>query len=683
MLHKDGILRAVFTGPIILTIFLTIPNVAFAYIGPGAGFAVAGSGLVFLASIGMFFATIIVGPCIWALRWIRGRKAAKKARAKRVVIVGLDGLDPELVDSFIAEGALPNLSALQKEGGYKRLKTTLPALSPVAWSSFQTGVNPGAHNIFDFITRDKRTCLPLLSSTKTESNKIKLLRGSQPFWKILGKHGIFSNIVRVPVSYPPEEFFGTILSGMCTPDLRGSQGTFMFFSSSDKHSVEFTEGTGGEFHTFNKVGNQFYGFIEGPLVEDTRPPSRAKIEFHLSTRDEISMDLVIQKKIVRLYVEKLSEWVPIEFTVKRKKIPGIVRFCLRKAGDDCALYISPVNVNPEKPILPISSPRIFSTWLAKKQGYFGTLGLLEDTWGRNERALDDGLFLKQAYDTHDERVKMFFSALEQTRQGLCVGVFDASDRIQHMFWRYLDPNHPSPKESDEYTHTIRRMYEKMDALVGDIRAKLSPKDWLFVMSDHGFASFRRGVNLNAWLKQEGYLVLKENATGNRDYLQDVDWGKTKAYAIGLAGLFINKKGRERVGIVEEAEYQRLKQEIASKLEKITDPESKGPAIKRVYDTAKEYSGIYAAEAPDLIVGYYKGYRVSWESVTGKLEPTIFTDNVKAWSGDHHIDPELVPGILFSNRPFTEEIADIRDMAPTVLNIFGVSPPRYMEGTVIQ
>ena len=682
------------------TLVFLAPAEALAYIGPGAGFVVAGSGLVFLTSLLMLLVTIVWGPALWAIRWYRGRSARKNARAGKVVIVGLDGLDPALFEAFKKEGLLPNLAKLESDGGYRRLKTTLPALSPVAWSSFQTGVNPGAHNIYDFITRDKRNCLPQLSSTKTEStvrkaflgifkranrSTIRLLRGGQPFWKILGSHGIFSNVIRVPVSYPPEPFFGTVLSGMCTPDLRGSQGTFMFFSTEKDQAVEFSEGTGGVFHKFKVENNIFTGYVEGPEVSKSNGEAgRANIPFRLKPHSHHSMIIEIGDESLVLNLGELSEWVTVAFKLGNGVVAsGIVKFCLRSTAPNCSLYISPVNVNPEKPILPISFPRIFSGWLAKKQGLFGTLGLLEDTWGRNELALDDTLFLRQSYATHMERERMFFSVLEKTRRGLCVCVFDASDRIQHMFWRYHDKQHPSPREDEKFEGTISEMYQRMDDLVGRIRAKLSPEDWLIVMSDHGFSSFRRCFNVNSWLKENGYLHLKDGAKFDSDYLQSVDWAKTKAYAIGLAGIFINKAGRERLGIVPENDYQSLKAEIARKLEAVTDPKTGEAAIKKVYDSQSSYSGIYTAEAPDLIVGYESGYRVSWDSVTGKLESAVFSDNIKAWSGDHHVDPSLVPGVLFSNRKFTADQPGIMDIAPTVLNVFGVPVPRYMEGVIIQ
>jgi predicted AlkP superfamily phosphohydrolase/phosphomutase len=308
---------------------------------------------------------------------------------------------------------------------------------------------------------------------------------------------------------------------------------------------------------------------------------------------------------------------------------------------------------------------------------------MEDTWGRNELALDDARFLEQTYLTHNERERMFFEALSKTREGLCACVFDASDRIQHMFWRYIDERHPSPLEDTAtFANTIRDMYIKMDELVGRVQREIKTNDHLFVLSDHGFASFRRCVNLNTWLLQQGYLALKDGKTVGADYFRDVDWSRTKAFAVGLSGIYINRKGREVNGIVEPHDVEALKNEIARKLEQLRDPQDGASAVRRVHDAASSYKGIYKDEAPDLIVGYHPGYRVSWDSITGTVEAEVFSDNTKAWSGDHHVDPELVPGILFTNKKLTKNTPHITDLAPTILALFGVKAPAYMEGEVI-
>ena len=677
------------------TFALCFPALAYAYIGPGAGFAFLGSTLVFVLTLGMALVTILFWPIQWVIRKLRNKGFPKNARTRRVVIVGLDGLEPSLTERYMSEGLLPNLQALKDAGSFARLGTTLPALSPVAWSSFQTGVNPGAHNIFDFLTRDKRYCLPQLASTETRTaekvrsllglklkkkeSSVVITRKSQPFWKILGAHGVFSNIIRVPISYPPEKFNGNILSAMCTPDLKGTQGSFTYFTDGVSQSSSVT---GGDVRVFARRGDTLCGELSGPPTPEGS--GFLTIPFALTiNRATGNSTLSLDSQSIQLTPNALSPWIELVFTHGRTKVHGIVRFCLRRDGDSFSLYVSPVNVHPERPALPISEPTIFSGWLAKKHGLYGTLGLMEDTWGRNELALDDARFLEQTYLTHNERERMFFEALSKTREGLCACVFDASDRIQHMFWRYIDERHPSPLEDTAtFANTIRDMYIKMDELVGRVQRELNTNDHLFVLSDHGFASFRRCVNLNTWLLQQGYLALKDGKTVGADYFRDVDWSRTKAFAVGLSGIYINRKGREVNGIVEPRDVEALKNEIARKLEQLRDPHDGASAVRRVHDAASSYKGIYKDEAPDLIVGYHPGYRVSWDSITGTVEAEVFSDNTKAWSGDHHVDPELVPGILFTNKKLTKNTPHITDLAPTILALFGVKAPAYMEGEVI-
>lgn len=679
---------------VITTIYL--PELAHAYVGPGAGFAFLGSGFVFILTILLGFATIAFWPLQWAWRLLRGKGIPKNARTRRVVIMGLDGLEPKLTERYMSEGAMPNLQRLAEQGTFSRLGTTLPALSPVAWSTFQTGVNPGAHNIFDFLTRDKRYCLPLLSSTEIDpprtfgfgrwriklgGSRMRIMRKSKPFWHILGEHGIFSTVLRVPISFPAEPFDGNILSAMCTPDLRGTQGSFTFFTTKD-HAKALD---GGEFQRVRiECGVISAELIGPPHPKDAKRPA-LRVPFTVQPSVERGeAELSISGVTYTLKLNQFSDWIEVKFRFGwRGVVSGICRFCLRELSPDFSLYVSPINVNPEKPALPISHPITFATWLAKRHGLFGTLGLMEDTWGRNELALDDRRFLDQTYLTHSERERMFFEALDKTREGLCACVFDASDRIQHMFWRYIDPQHKSPCEDiSEFADVIPDMYRRMDDLVGRAMQKIGPKDALIVLSDHGFASFRRGINLNSWLYQNGYLALKDGAQFGTDYFKDVDWSRTRAFAVGLSGFYLNRRGREHQGILSEEEFVALKIELAQKLEALRDPLDGEVVIRKVYDTTRAYRGVYTEDAPDMIVGYAPGYRVSWESVTGGLEQEVFSDNIKAWSGDHHVDPKAVPGVLFSNLKLRGENPHIIDMAPTVLDLFAVAAPKYMEGRVV-
>jgi predicted AlkP superfamily phosphohydrolase/phosphomutase len=308
------------------------------------------------------------------------------------------------------------------------------------------------------------------------------------------------------------------------------------------------------------------------------------------------------------------------------------------------------------------------------------LGLAEDTWALNEQALDDNTFLKQAWLTHAERERMFFDALEKTREGVCVCVFDASDRIQHMFWRYLEEDHPGPKhDNGKYKNVIPELYDKMDDLIGRAMKKLNHGDVLFVLSDHGFKSFRRCVNVNTWLWKNGYLNLKDDRISGKDYFGDVDWARTKAFAIGMGAIFLNMRERESRGIVDPSQATSLKQEISQKLIQLTDPLDGKEPIKKMYDAVETYRGPYSQEAPDLTIGWEDGYRASWECVTGKLKENVFEDNTRAWSGDHCVDADIVPGVFFANRKITTTAPGMVDIAPTILNLFDIKIPKYMEG----
>jgi len=214
--------------------------------------------------------------------------------------------------------------------------------------------------------------------------------------------------------------------------------------------------------------------------------------------------------------------------------------------------------------------------------------------------------------------------------------------------------------------------------VGRVLERLNDGDVLFVMSDHGFKSFRRCVNVNTWLTQNGYMKLQNGISGG-DYFADVDWSKTRAFSVGMGGIFINLLGRESQGIVHQKEAAELKREMSAKLLELSDPLKGAKAVRKVYDAEIFYSGPYKNEAPDLFIGWEDGYRASWESVTGKLKPDIFEDNTKAWSGDHCVAADIVPGVLFSNRKIANSVPRMVDIAPTILDLFDVEIPKYMEG----
>jgi len=687
--------------PFITISFLSFAGNADAYIGPGAGFA-------FLSSFFILFITFVTAifyfiswPLRFAFNVLRIRKKKYKSEIKQVIVVGLDGMDPKLANKFMEEGKLPTFQKLKDEGTFLPLASSNPPISPVAWSSFMTGVDPSYHNIFDFFTRNPRTYLPVLSSAEIGKAskvipigkyeipigkpKLKLLRKSKPFWTVLGENGIFSSVIRVPITFPPEKFNGVLLSGMCVPDLKGSQGIFSFYST---NGADAKRKTGGVHCPVTLKGNKIDTHIFGPENTLLKKGGELKVPLTiLIDKEKNKAEIKVCNNRFELKPGTYSPWIKITFSPGlRMKINGICRFYIKRLSPEFELYISPINIDPEKPALPISHPFIYSMYLAKlTESCYGTLGLSEDTWALNEGIIDEDSFLKQTVLLAEEREKMFFKVLDRSPKGFSVCVFDTLDRIQHMFFRYLDKSHPANKgkESEKYKNIIEDFYIEADRLVQRVIEKTDDKSIVMVMSDHGFTHFKRGVNLNTWFFQNGYLALKDGKSISGDWFKDVDWEKTRAFSLALSGIFINRKGRESHGVVNDGdELQNLKQELISKLSGLLDKDAGETAIRKIVDTERMYSGPYTFDAPDLLVGYNTGYRNSWACATGRVTESVFEDNTKQWSGDHAVDPGIVPGVLFANRKFNSESPDIKDIAPTILKLFGIPVPSYMKGKTL-
>ena len=671
-----------------------------AYIGPGAGFAFLSSFLVLFLTFFLAVFSFLSWPFRLLMRLLRGQKAYKKSHINQLIVVGLDGMEPTLVEKYMGEGKLPNLIKLKKEGSYARLKTTTPAISPVAWSSFMTGSHPGKHNIFDFLSRDPKTYLPDLSSARIGNPKrflplgkykvplskpeIKGMRKSVPFWKILGDSGILCSILRIPITFPPEKFRGHLLSGMCAPDLKGSQGTFSFYTS-DIERIEKHEG--GMMIPVAFDGETVKTYISGPENSLLKKEEEMRLPMIIHcNKDKEEVRIEVSGQTLNLKVKTFSGWVKIAFRPGLgMKVRAICRFYVSEIYPHFKMYLTPLNIDPEKPALPISHPFIYSIYLSKLLGDFTTLGEADDTWALNEGILSEDSFIKLAYDNHQESEDMLFNAMAKTKKGVVACWFQTTDSIQHMFFRYLDNKHPALKHGprEKSTKVIEDLYKDMDILVGRVLEKLNKNSMLIVMSDHGFKSFRRGVSINSWLYKNGYLHLKDGKLTSKEWFKDVDWTRTKAYGVGLGGIYINQKGREAQGIVDPGEETKtLKDELAQKLNGLKDDETGDVAINKIFDREKLPPGPYIVNCPDFIVGYNEGYRVSWDSVTGIVNSTIFEDNRKAWSGDHCIDPRLVPGIIFSNFKLNTLEPSITDIAPTALELFGIKVPQHMDGQAL-
>ncbi len=678
----------------LLTFLIVCPLEA--YVGPGAGFAFAGS--FFFIFIAFFLAVFnfLTFPIRAFFKYLKRRHVMKNASFKRVVVVGFDGVDYRLLSRYINKSpdSFPNFSYLKKEGTFKPLFSTEPPISPVAWSTFSTGVNPGKHNIFDFLSTDRQTYMPKLSCSEITpprkslsfgkfsfpigAAKVELMRKSKSFWKIVSSKGIYSSVLRVPFTFPPEKFYGEMLSGLGTPDLRGTQGSFTFYSYEKSDKDHISDGVWEKLEKTEKE-NVFKGKIKGPLNPFLKNHPPLELSFLLiKEKDGVLLD--IEGKKVKLKKNQLTPWIDLDFKLGFIKISGIAQFALQ-ADDPLKLYLSPININPAKPSMAVSSPKIFSVYLSRLLGPYATLGMAEDTWALNEKVVSEETFLDQVKKTQKEREIIFFNTFKKIKKGLVVQVFESTDRVQHMFWRYIDKKTAAEKdnESEEVKNAIFNMYRDIDVFLGKLLKQISKKDLLLIVSDHGFGSFHREFHLNSWLYKEGYITLKEGCTKSDKWYADVDWSKSKAYGQGLNGLYINLQGREKQGIVKNKELENLKDEIKEKLLKVKDPVTGRKIFCKVYKRQEIYKGPYLRNAPDILLAYNHGCRVSWESSVNYVGNEIFTDNVRNWSGDHAFSKEQIPGIFFSNHKVNKSKLDIIDIAPTVLKAFGIKKEAFIEG----
>jgi predicted AlkP superfamily phosphohydrolase/phosphomutase len=392
---------------------------------------------------------------------------------------------------------------------------------------------------------------------------------------------------------------------------------------------------------------------------------------------------------LRLEMGRWSDWLRVKVpTGAFQSVRGVVRFYLRAIEPELQLLASPVNFDPLSPPFPISSPVEYSAELARRLGTYYTTGMVEDHGALSNDRIDEWAFLAQCGEVWDEREAMLLLELEREKDGLIYCLFDTTDRVQHMLWRHLEPSHPANRgrpADPALARSLMDQYRRADAALEAIRAAIGddPRTLLIVLSDHGFGSFQRGVQLNTWLHNHGLLSLKpgiEAGENAPDLLRAIDWSRTKAYALGLGGIYFNMNGRESNGIVEADECERLGAEIARGLCAIDDEERGARPIRGVSTARELYSGPYVGEAPDLFVRFEAGYRVSWSTSLGGVSGgAVIEDNTKAWAGDHVVDSALVPGVLFADRPMSLEGARLIDLAPTIVEALGVPRGAAFEG----
>jgi predicted AlkP superfamily phosphohydrolase/phosphomutase len=641
--------------------------------------------------------------------WLGGRTRVSRSAGKKVIVIGIDGMDPRLCESMMAAGQLPHLNKLRGAGGFSDLGTSIPPQSPVAWASFINGAGPGSHGIFDFIHRHPHTqAAPVYSAAEVVPGEgfwevgehrlqldfwpfehkpatTVLRRQGVPFWDHLDAQGIPSTFYDLPSNYPPspsQHGHHRCLCGMGTPDMRGTYGTYQHYASNcPPEGIDSGTGTQSQL-VFE--GDTAKATLFGPDNSFLKQPRPVEVELfvHRDRRANAAV-IEIQAKRIVLGAGQWSKWIKLNFElsmpqfVPNEKHSGICRFFLQEVEPNFKLYVTPINIDPSSPALAISEPTTFVQDISKSLGLFYTTGFQEDYNARKDNVFLDDEYLRQATMVLEERLALFDYAVDNYDDGLLFVYFSSSDLQSHMFWWDSDEKHPirSDDEARKCFGHVKRLYQRLDAVIGDVVDRYGSRATIIVMSDHGFANFGMQLNLNSWLRDQELLGPPECTS----ILKDVDWSKTFAYGLGINGLYLNLKGRERDGIVEPGEEQEdyLKQ-LTEKLEGVTDDNGR-PVIRKVYRADQVYSGPATALAPDLIVGYHRGFRASWDTCLGKLSKEILSPNTLAWSADHCADALEVPGVLFSNRPIRDKAPRLVDMAPSILAEFGLPTPSHMTG----
>ena len=592
---------------------------------------------------------------------------------------------------MLGRGELPNLARIRQSGVYARLQTTYPAQTPVAWSSFVTGTNPGGHGIFDFICRDPQTYQPDAALSRFERPKSMLAqprvvnqRKGVPLWQPLSQAGVPSTVLRCPCTFPPEALNGRMLAGVGVPDLRGSQSKGTFYTQDRAVTAQEHEQL-----IFLDSGSDVTSRVIGPRNTRLSPPGDTFCEMRARV-DKAGGKLLIETggtpAKIEVAAKGWSEWVRFKFKFSMlQSVSGIARFYVRQLEPHLEFYLSAVNFDPAAPMFPVSSPGDYARELSERIGLFSTLGMAEDHNGLNNGRLDESAYLQHCELVIGERERMMRFELDRFTEGLFFMLFDTPDRVQHMMWRFRDSQHPGFERdlAPELATRIEEHYQRCDALLASVLDKEDENTLLIVLSDHGFGSFRRAFDTNTWLWQSGLLALKDGRKPDADLGEGfpaVDWSKTHAYAVGLGGIYLNLKGREGAGILEEGtEADRVRRAIQTGLAGLPDVQTQRPAIRSVSRREELYSGPFMDQAPDLLVNFHSGFRVSWHSAVGGFAHDLLEDNTRRWSGDHIVDPDAVPGILFMNRPAQHNHARITDLAPTILNYLGVPVPESMEG----
>ncbi len=613
-----------------------------------------------------------------------------------VFVLGVDGMDPGILQRLMDEGKMPNFARLARDGSFQPLATSNPPQSPVAWSTFVTGLDPGGHGIFDFVHRDPKSYLPISSATPPPGEPGRALhlfgyylpiggesprnnRGGVPFWDALHDAGVPVEVYRMPGNYPPTPSKAKTLSGMGTVDMRGGYGVYTWFTDQPVPGRSALKGdiqlVSVQDDDLDGIPDTVRGTLKGPPDIFRLPPGKvpgdgdyltAPITIRLDAEAPVALVEVGDSRAL-LKEGEWTDWMDVRFDPLPggvMALTGMVRFYAKQLRPGFQVYASPVNISP-----------------AGK----------EDTNALKDRMFTDDDYVAQVALVQKDAEAMLDLALARFTRGAMTFVYLSDIDLQcHMLWRHKDPKypdappHPAREEAAARAHAndIEGYYRHVDAMLGRVRERLPEDTVLIVMSDHGFQPFTREVHVDAWLRDNGWLALKDGKRTGHIATGDVDWTKTRAYGIGFNSVYLNLQGREADGIVPPAEADAVAGELSRQLLAFTDPKNGKAVVRRVFRGREAFHGPRVAEGPDLLVGYDVGYGASDQTTLGEVTDEVIEDNTSRWSGNHLMDPAVVPGVVLANRRITGEGHGLVDVTATILDWYGVPLSEGMSGKSI-
>ncbi len=625
----------------------------------------------------------------------------------RVIMLGFDGVEPRVIEEMLGRGELTNLAKLRDQGGFYDLASSIPPQSPVAWNSFGTCKNPGGHNIFDFVRRDPRGKFgpsPYVGTGRLDPPKFGPdgtvtapaqglnYRKGTPFWSVADAQGRKSKIINVPFVFPADKLKnGFMICGLGVPDLRGTTSTYFSLSDTFDDARLKADISGGQRArlSFDGAGTAVFS-APGPrntqyAFGDPRAYAKSDIRFQVDRKGGRGK-AESGGKSVELVPGQWSEWLELHFQVTGKyTVEGVTRFYPFEISETAVrVYMACMQFHPKAPYVPFTAPDDFSAEIAERFGLFKTVGWSFDTHALSQGDLDEDAFLKDVEQTMAWHEKLTLDELDRGGADLFISAWTATDRVGHMFWRFRDPKHPiyDGGAPERFAKALEMTYKKADEITGKVMARIKEGDTLFVLSDHGFGTWRTGFDLNAWLRDNGYLAVSDPVKAAGGFLLGIDWAKTRAYSVGISSLYLNVRARETAGIVDPGAADKTAAELRDKLLQVKDPAT-GQAVFTDLHLRTVYKGEAVADAPDLSLGYNTAYQSGKNCALGGVGDKLFSPNDDKWSGEHaSTEYTLCPGMLFSNRKLAKDKPHIQDLGVTALKLMGADVPGDYEGDKI-